>query len=96
LEELFFFVIQTYMTSILYLLLSKATFYPSYLLAESNVSNVSNFGSKARSDRKVMLLGLTLGAGALYLAVSGIRGGGQGTYMGLIVLWAFPFLMLLW
>lgn len=33
LEEVFFFVIQTYNTSLLYLLLSKPTYQPTYLRA---------------------------------------------------------------
>ena len=37
------------------------------------------------------MLALGIGLGARL-----VKTGGRGTYMGLIILWAFPFLLLLW
>ena len=88
-EEVFFFVIQTYNTTILYLLLSKPVFYSTYLLP--------------RKDRKSPIpLELQRNLGAIILAASAIYGavlignGGEGTYLGLILAWAGPFALLLW
>lgn len=86
LEEVFFFVIQTYNTTLLYLLLSKPTFHPLYLRYEAK-------SSKWRYYKLI---------GQLALALSFKRGinllgkGGEGTYLGLILVWAIPFLLLLW
>lgn len=86
LEELFFFVIQTYNTTLLYLLLSKPTFHPIYLRHEE------------KSDRwKYFKLGgqllLTVG---IKKGINYIKEGKEGTYLGLILVWALPFLLLLW
>ncbi|KAF1983866.1 Lycopene beta-cyclase [Aulographum hederae CBS 113979] len=94
LEELFFFVIQTYITSLLYLILSKPTFHPVYLHGRS-----SNQSSHGLSNQRWILYQL---AGQIVLGLS-IKAGldmvsqwGTGTYMGLIIIWAAPFLLLLW
>lgn len=86
LEEVFFFVVQTYNTSLLYLLLSKPTFHPIYLRRQE------------KNDRwKYLKLGGQLLLGLLLKkAISLIREEGAGTYMGLILAWAVPFLLLLW
>ncbi|GAB7359557.1 hypothetical protein MBLNU230_g6745t1 [Neophaeotheca triangularis] len=86
LEEVFFFVIQTYDTTLLYLLLSKPTLHPTYLVKE------------ARNDRwkwiKVLgQLGLALG---ITNGLKFVRAEGERTYLGLIMIWALPFLLLLW
>jgi 15-cis-phytoene synthase/lycopene beta-cyclase len=85
-EEVFFFIIQTYNTSLLYLLLSKPTFHPIYLRRQE------------KNDRwKYIKLGGQLLLGLiLKKAVTLIRNEGSGTYMGLILIWAVPFLLLLW
>lgn len=89
LEELFFFFIQTYDVSLLYMIYSKATFYPAYLPRKS-----------LQSDGLVASLAGTFGQILLWIAtVQGARlieDGGPGTYLGLIVSWSFPFLLLLW
>ncbi|THZ10754.1 Lycopene beta-cyclase [Aureobasidium pullulans] len=86
LEELFFFVIQTYNTSILYLLLSKPTFHPVYLRRQE-----MNDRWKYMKLAGQLLLGLLMKK-----AITLIREEGAGTYMGLILAWAVPFLLLLW
>lgn len=85
-EELFFFVIQTYNTSLLYLILSKPVFHPSYL-----PSGAGNGNAKRGLNVGHVLLG------ALILAGGGLIWTGQeGTYLGLILAWAGPFALLLW
>jgi 15-cis-phytoene synthase/lycopene beta-cyclase len=93
-EEFFFFIIQTYNTSLLYLLLAKATFHPVYLRAERNINHSRGpVNEKWRYYRLggQLVLGLTL-RGAITLN----KNGGTGTYMALILGWAVPFLLLLW
>jgi 15-cis-phytoene synthase/lycopene beta-cyclase len=85
-EEVFFFVIQTYNTTLLYLILNKPTFHPNYLTS-----------SKCQQSS-----GTRLNAGQVILTSSIIAGGGlvwrgnEGTYLGLILVWAGPFALLLW
>ncbi|KAM0367681.1 hypothetical protein ACHAPK_007581, partial [Fusarium culmorum] len=62
-EELFFFVIQTLNTSLLYMLLSKPTFHPVYL-------------SKASSSGKIA--GQILFASAIIFGLVSVRSGGEG------------------
>lgn len=86
LEEIFFFVIQTFNTTLLYLILSKPLLHPIYLVKE-----------KVGDKWKFVKI-----AGHLVLAFSFKRGwgwvqnGGAHTYLGLILIWAVPFLVLLW
>jgi 15-cis-phytoene synthase/lycopene beta-cyclase len=93
-EEVFFFVIQTYTTSLLYLILNKATFHPIYLHSErENEPPLNSSAGKwlfyRLSGQFVLVLGLSV-AWILF------NQGGTGTYMALIVGWAFPFLLFLW
>ncbi|KAF2146305.1 uncharacterized protein K452DRAFT_243028 [Aplosporella prunicola CBS 121167] len=93
-EEIFFFVVQTYNTSLLYLLFSKPVFHPAYLRTERR--DGSTLEERRPTWKKYQLIGqLLLGLGIGYSAWM-VKAGGVGTYMGLIVLWAFPFLLLLW
>jgi 15-cis-phytoene synthase/lycopene beta-cyclase len=93
-EEFFFFIIQTYNTSLLYLLLSKATFHPVYLRAERKVSH-----SRGPINEKWRYYKL---GGQLFLAliwrgaITLNKNGKNGTYMALIIGWAAPILLLLW
>lgn len=93
-EEVFFFVIQTYTTSLLYLIFNKATFHPIYLSSERQTDNPPD------SDTRPWRLQKHAGQAVLVLGLSAawvmFDAGGTGTYMGLIVGWAFPFLLLLW
>lgn len=83
-EELFFFVIQTYNTSLLYQLLNKPLLHPEYLLSSSWIAN------GLHRLIQVVILDLALVG---FLMVSN---GGTGTYMGLILIWVCPFALLSW
>lgn len=83
-EELFFFVVQTYITSLLYHLLNKPLLHAEYLSAPSRI----------RSLVQRLIQGLIL-----FLTLLGawlVSQGGPGTYMGLILVWAGPFALLTW
>lgn len=86
LEEVFFFVIQTFNTTLLYLILNKPILHPVYLVKER----------KGDKWLYVKLIGQVVGALLLKQAVTFIRTGGSKTYLGLILVWALPFLLLLW
>ncbi|KAJ9641396.1 hypothetical protein H2199_005366 [Coniosporium tulheliwenetii] len=93
-EEIFFFVVQTYNTTLLYLLLSKPTFHPIYLRNEKHSADVRGTPGALRRYWKwagQLILSLSIGLG-----IALIRRGGAGVYMGLILVWACPFLLLLW
>ena len=92
-EELFFFVIQTYNTSLLYLLISTATFHPEYL---QPASVQSDEGGKSSRFRTAKLAGHVLLVTAISMGIKFVYDGGSGTYMGLILVWALPILLLLW
>lgn len=83
-EELFFFVIQTYITSLLYLFLNKPVLHPIYLRGD---------GKRLQLWRWVgTVVGLVLiTSGALM-----VNDRGKWLYMGLILVWAIPFVLLLW
>ncbi|CAI6336820.1 unnamed protein product [Periconia digitata] len=87
-EEVFFFIIQTYNTSLLYLLLSKSTFQPVYLRVEASSRNRQ--WPWYRTFGQIFLLGVI---GWAYII---LKAQGSGTYTGLILVWAVPFLLLLW
>ena len=86
LEEVFFFVIQTYNTTLFYLFLSKATFHPIYLKDEA----------KADKWKYFKFLGQLALALILKRAITMVKENKEGTYLGLILVWAVPFLLLLW
>lgn len=87
-EELFFFVVQTYITSLLYHLLNKPLLHAEYLIPP-RPSRLSMRSAVYRFIQAA-LLGLVLLGLRLVLA------GGRGTYMGLILVWAAPFALLTW
>src|SRR5690349_16143480 len=80
LEEVFFFVIQTYNTTLLYLLLSRPTFQPVYLRIES--------GASRNPWRYTKLAGQLFLSGVIAWGWRCVREGGEGTYTGLILIWA--------
>ncbi|KAK4189789.1 Phytoene synthase/Lycopene cyclase [Podospora australis] len=84
-EELFFFVIQTYITSLFYIILSKPLFHPLYL---QNQRNPPRWIARGKLIGQGILIALTLYGAHL------VRAGGPGTYLGLIMAWAFPFALL--
>jgi len=88
LEEVFFFVVQTYNTSLLYLLLSKPTWQPVYLCTERNALH-GPWRRKRRTGQAILLCTTAWG---WYC----VREQALGTYTGLILVWAAPFLLLLW
>ena len=92
-EELFFFVIQTYNTSLIYLILNKATFHPAYL---SNAPNTRTGRIRARLEGPSKWICTAAIARIIAMGASLIRQGREGTYMGLILVWAGPFVLLLW
>ncbi|KAG0650248.1 terpanoid synthase [Hyphodiscus hymeniophilus] len=89
LEEVFFFVIQTYNTSLIYLLMSKPVFNPSYLRPRKDHKSPIPY----RVQRK---LGAVVLVAAVMYGMILIWSGGEGTYLGLILAWAGPFALLLW
>lgn len=93
-EELFFFVIQTYNTAMLYLLLSKPTFHPMYLRAERQPKDPE--GAANPQWRYYRVAGQLL---LVFIAMAGfnmVRNGEHAMYMGLIIIWAVPVLLFLW
>ncbi|KAF9735379.1 hypothetical protein PMIN02_001061 [Paraphaeosphaeria minitans] len=94
LEEVFFFFIQTYNTSLLYIILSRPTFQPAYLRVERQHSHpLGPCNQQWRWYKRLgqLVLAVTIGWG-LHQVVDK----GAGTYTGLILIWALPFLLLLW
>ncbi|KAI9700898.1 MAG: hypothetical protein M1820_006659 [Bogoriella megaspora] len=94
-EEYFFFVVQTYTTSLLYLLLSKPTFHPTYLQVE-RAHATRGKPERGGNWRYIRIAGQIVLALTIRGGVWLIQKGGSGTYMGLILVWAVPFLLLLW
>lgn len=88
-EEVFFFVIQTYNTSLLYLLLSKPTFHPVYLRGQKSVN-----GGRGLAPWK--WIGMSTITSCIFIGIGMIIKRGEGLYMGLILVWAGPFVLLLW
>jgi len=88
-EEVFFFVIQTYNTTLLYLVLSKPVLHSSYLVARTDRNEAVAFKSQRNAGQVLLASAILVGAGLVWK-------GGKGTYLGLILAWAGPFALLLW
>lgn len=86
-EELFFFVIQTYITSMVYILFNKAVLHAQYLTNEYDASP---------TVKTVRLLGQGVLGAATAVGAYLVARGGEGTYLGLILVWACPFALLTW
>jgi 15-cis-phytoene synthase/lycopene beta-cyclase len=86
-EELFFFVIQTFISSLLYILFSKPVLQAQYLTTSEARPAWINRG---RAVGQLALAGLTAWGGYL------VSQNGDGTYLGLILAWACPFALLTW
>ena len=85
-EEVFFFVIQTYNTSLVYLILNKPTLHSVYL-------------SGAEEDSRLRWwrwLGQVILLGAVCMGAVMVLSRARGFYMGLILVWAVPFILMLW
>ncbi|KAJ5757145.1 Bifunctional lycopene cyclase/phytoene synthase [Penicillium nucicola] len=81
LEEVFFFVIQTYCTSLLYVILTKHLVLPVYLLPRA--SSAKKLGSL------LLFPGIAVGALCSVLET-------KVTYLGLIIAWSLPVIALQW
>lgn len=88
-EEVFFFIIQTYNTSLLYLLLSKPTFHPVYLQGQKLLNDEGRLGLKR-------WVGISAIVACIFAGIALMIKSGEGLYMGLIIVWAGPFVLLLW
>ncbi|KAI1506092.1 hypothetical protein F5X99DRAFT_415711 [Biscogniauxia marginata] len=86
-EELFFFVIQTYITAMLYILLNKPVLHAQFLTNKHDTSPTVRWVKTLGQ----LFLVICTAAGALL-----VRKGEQGTYLGLVVVWACPFALLTW
>jgi len=86
-EELFFFVIQTYITSLMYILCNKPVLLAQYL---DTPSTRKAWVQRAKTAGQVALVVATAFGGYL------IKQNGAGTYTGLILAWACPFLLITW
>lgn len=86
-EELFFFVIQTYITSLIYVLCNKPVLHAQYL---------NSYATRPAWIQQGKVLG------QIVLGGSSVFGGyliylqGDGTYLGLILAWACPFALFTW
>jgi 15-cis-phytoene synthase/lycopene beta-cyclase len=89
-EEVFFFVIQTFNTTLLYLILSKPVLKEIYLVREARSAGLRQAWGIVQVGGQ-MLLGLGIRQGIVFIQEAGTR-----TYLGLILVWALPFLLLLW
>jgi 15-cis-phytoene synthase/lycopene beta-cyclase len=93
-EEVFFFFIQTYNTTLLYVLLGKLAFKPLYIYGGKGLGKVK--AAKLKYLRRKRLFGqIFLGTGVLAGAVLTYHNG-PGTYLGLILVWAGPVAFLTW
>lgn len=86
-EELFFFVIQTYITSVLYILLNKPVLHAQF---------ITNRDDSSPTSRRIRALGQVFLVGCIAVGASLVKKGGEGTYLGLILVWACPFALLTW
>lgn len=94
LEEVFFFVIQTYITSLLYLILSKPTYQPIYLRADDRLADA---GRKAASRwRYYRIAGQVAFAALIGWSWHMVTDTSLATYTGLILIWSMPFVLFLW
>lgn len=86
-EELFFFVIQTYITSLIYILCNKPVLQAQYL----DTSETRSAGVRLQK-----LIGQGVLFSAMALGCVLIICQGRVTYLGLILTWACPFLFTTW
>ena len=92
-EEVFFFFVQTYTTTMVYLMTNKPIVHVSYL------NEISDGVPTKRRVRRQRTVGLLVASGLVWTiakAVAMARAGGPGKYMGLILGWSVPVLLFLW
>ncbi|EGD87670.1 hypothetical protein H112_04137 [Trichophyton rubrum D6] len=94
LEEAFFFIIQTYNTSLIYILFNKRLILLPYLSGPIKPLTQGLFGTVAlRTWRDLGILFIT---GISVLGILCIRTGGEYMYLGLILSWISPILLVQW
>ncbi|KAJ5561375.1 phytoene synthase [Penicillium sp. DV-2018c] len=89
LEEVFFFVIQTYNTSLLYILLGKPLVLPIYLAGPFHLSEHNRLFLWRDIGTLFFSVIAALGIACIYY-------GEQYTYIGLIITWVSPIMILQW
>ena len=93
-EEVFFFIVQTFNTSVLYLICSKPTLQPVLLM------DTTEHGSQGRPPDDRIDAGRTGGSmtllGVIIASFGGLIIDGRWTYMSLILAWSGPVLLFLW
>ena len=95
-EELFFFVIQTYVTSLLYILVNKPTFFAVYLQGESALQQVEDRkrpgrqGEDPRRMRYRKMMGQIFFSSMATVPLFSSSANKNGTYLRLICVWAGP------
>ncbi|KAI8283593.1 Bifunctional lycopene cyclase/phytoene synthase [Colletotrichum sp. SAR11_57] len=87
LEELFFFIIQTYITAQLYIILNKPVLHAQYLNSPATLPKWIKSGKT---------VGQGVLAGSIALGAWLIAKEGEGTYLGLILVWACSFALFIW
>ncbi|EZF32085.1 hypothetical protein H109_07034 [Trichophyton interdigitale MR816] len=94
LEEAFFFIIQTYNTSLIYILFNKRLILLPYLSGPIKSLTQGLFGTVAlRTWRD---LGILFFTGIAVLGISCILTGGEYMYLGFILSWGSPILLMQW
>ncbi|KAI1195179.1 hypothetical protein F5X97DRAFT_308934 [Nemania serpens] len=86
-EELFFFIIQTYITTLLYILLNKPILHAQFL---------TNHEDSSAHVRRIRRCGQLWLSSAIIVGAALVGQRGKGTYLGLILIWACPFALLTW
>ncbi|CAJ2503852.1 Uu.00g112460.m01.CDS01 [Anthostomella pinea] len=86
-EELFFFVIQTYITCMIYILMNKPVLHAQFL---------TNKDDSSPKCRWIRTLGQVVLATSIAVGAALVEKGGEGTYLGLILVWACSFALLTW
>jgi 15-cis-phytoene synthase / lycopene beta-cyclase len=86
-EELFFFVIQTYITSMLYIMCSKPVLHSQHLTTKDD---------SPATARRLKHVGQVFLVGCIAIGVLLVTKRGMGLYIGLILIWACPFALMAW
>ncbi|WYZ39225.1 hypothetical protein EsH8_III_001139 [Colletotrichum jinshuiense] len=86
-EELFFFVIQTYITAQLYIILNKPVLHAQYLNSPATLP---------QWIKSAKVVGQAALFGSVVLGAWLIGRDGEGTYLGLILVWACSFAFFTW
>lgn len=82
LEEVFFFVIQTYNTALLYVMLTKRLVLSTYL--------------QRLPDKQLPIIGTLVILSGVVSGAAGVLSNSRYTYLGLILVWVCPVMMLQW